>query len=37
MNSIGILEVRFRSSYFTVNGVATKEGNKEELDVYHIY
>ncbi|MBJ8004892.1 hypothetical protein BWGOE4_44870 [Bacillus mycoides] len=37
LNPRGILEVRFRSSYSTANGVATKEVNKEEIDVYCIY
>ncbi|MGE7883435.1 group I intron-associated PD-(D/E)XK endonuclease [Bacillus sp. NPDC094077] len=37
LNSRGILEVRFRSSYSTANGVITKEVNKGEIDVYCIY
>lgn len=37
MNARGILEVRFRSSYSTASGVATKEVNKEEIGVYCIY
>ena len=37
MNARGILEVRFRSSYSTASGVATKEVNKEEIDVYCVY
>ncbi|HDR6301013.1 group I intron-associated PD-(D/E)XK endonuclease [Bacillus cereus group sp. RP37] len=37
LNSRGILEVRFRSSYSTASGVATKEVNKEEIDVYCVY
>ncbi|PGK34289.1 hypothetical protein CN907_23410 [Bacillus anthracis] len=37
LNARGILEVRFRSSYSTASGVATKEVNKEEIDVYCVY
>jgi hypothetical protein len=37
LNSRGILEVRFSSSYSTANGVTTKEVIKEEIDVYCIY
>ena len=37
LNARGILEVRFRSSYSTASGVAAKEVNKEEIDVYCVY
>lgn len=37
LNSKGILEVRFRSSYNNSKGTITKEVNKNEIDVYCVY
>ncbi|WP_078413959.1 group I intron-associated PD-(D/E)XK endonuclease [Priestia abyssalis] len=37
LNQKGFLEIRFRSSYSTSNGVMTKEIDKEEVDVYCVY
>lgn len=37
LNEKGILEIRFRSSYSTANGVAIKSVDKEEIDIYCVY
>ncbi|MCI0763617.1 group I intron-associated PD-(D/E)XK endonuclease [Bacillus sp. TL12] len=37
LNEKGILEIRFRSSYSTSNGVAIKSVDKEEIDIYCVY
>nr|WP_235190017.1 group I intron-associated PD-(D/E)XK endonuclease [Bacillus gaemokensis] len=37
LNERGILEIRFRSSYSTTNGITIKNVDKEEIDIYCIY
>ncbi|MBO1579343.1 MULTISPECIES: group I intron-associated PD-(D/E)XK endonuclease [Bacillus] len=37
LNEKGMLEIRFRSSYSTKNGVAIKNTDKEEIDIYCVY
>lgn len=37
LNSKGVLEVRFSSSYSTANGVMTNIVDKREIDIYCVY
>ncbi|MCT4784722.1 group I intron-associated PD-(D/E)XK endonuclease [Exiguobacterium aestuarii] len=37
LNTNGVLNVRFRSSYSTASGVQTRFINKDEIDVYCVY
>ncbi|MDN3018480.1 group I intron-associated PD-(D/E)XK endonuclease [Paenibacillus sp. BSR1-1] len=37
LNKKGILEVRFRSSYSTSNGIVNKKVDKNQIDIYGIY